>query len=95
VKLKDIGILNHSDLNQEFYNILEPKHKEAVTMIISCCGSEYYYKKLINETLWKYDLVILEDLLVFFGLQDMFQFCFLIDRSIEIKTLQKINEFLK
>lgn len=86
--------LNYSDLNSEFLKIISKKHEEAVLLIISCCGSEYYYNKILNEDLWRYDIVILEDLKVFFGLQDMFEFCKFIDEAIKIKTLQTFKSML-
>lgn len=93
MKIKDIPILNFSELNRELYDTLEIKHRECIQLIVSC-GTEYYYKKLINETLWNYDLKILEDLIAFFELQNMFEFCFLIEKGIEIKMLQQANKIL-
>lgn len=91
MKLKQ---LNYSDLNQEFLKILPKKHEEVILLIISCCGNKYYYDKILNEDLWRYDLVILEDLKVFFGLQNMFEFCKFVDKAIELKTLQAFKNML-
>ena len=90
-KLKDVPALHYDQLNEAYLEILEPKHREAIMLIVQCCGSAYYYKKAIWEQLWRYDLVILNDLLVFFGLQELFEFCYIVEQAIEVKTLESIT----
>ena len=91
---KKIGPLHYSELNQEFLEILEPMHKSVLSVIVTCCGHEYYYKKAMNEVLWYFDLEVLNDMIVFFGLQEMFQFVWFIEKVIEVKTLECVCRIL-
>ena len=89
-----LGYLDYSELNQSFLEILEKKHREVISSIVACCGNERYYRKLLNESLWRYDIMILEDLSIFFGLQEMYDFASYIQKAIQIKTLQTAKSFI-
>lgn len=87
--------LNYSELNDGYLEILGRKHKDAVGCIIQNCGSDYYNSKTVNEILWRFDLEVLEDLIVFFALQELYEFAEYIEKAIQVKTLHAVHQILK
>ena len=85
--------LDYCDLNQNMLDILTEKHKQVLMCMSGNCG-KYAYNKLLNETLWRFDLEILIDMGVFFALQNMFDMAKYMNKAIELKTLIFIKKDL-
>lgn len=85
--------LDYSNLNKEMLDILTEKHKQVLMCISGNCG-KYAYNKLLNETLWRFDLEILIDMGIFFALQNMFELAEFINKAIELKTIIYIKKDL-
>jgi hypothetical protein len=92
--ISNMKYLDYCDLNQELLSLLPSKHKE-VLMCLSGNSGQYAYRKLLNETLWRFDLEILVDMGLFFALQEMYDYASLMNKAIEIKTLIYIKSILR
>ncbi len=84
--MKKLGCLDTKDLNQDLLSILTERHKIMLSCMSGVSGN-YAYTKLLHEILWQFELEVIEDMIVFFALQEMYEFADLMNKAIEIKTL--------